>query len=250
MNEQILEKAGFTKGEIRIYVALLEIGETTTGAIIDKSRISSSKVYEILEKLIQKGLASYTIKEKTKYFQPTSPNRILDYLEQKKKNFEDTEKDIKELIPELVAKQKISEQTQTTAVYEGFEGIKTVFNRILESLEKGEEYYVFTVDEEASSEELRLFFHNYHAKRIEKKIKVKLLSGQKYKEEISKKYKKYGLSERRFIDKAFPTGVFIFKNNVMHFMYKPKPTLFVISSKQNYENYKKFFLELWDSVKE
>jgi sugar-specific transcriptional regulator TrmB len=248
MDTSILEKAGFTKGEIRVYLALLELGETTTGPIIDKSRISSSKVYEILDKLIQKGLVSYTVKNKTKYFQPASPNKIKEYLQLKKKEFEDTEKQIENLLPQLEEKQKSSEDSQTTSVYEGFEGIKSVFNQILSSLDKGEEYYAFTLDEEVTSEELKVFFLNYHTKRIQEGIKVKLLSNEVIKKKIKKKFPQYKLSERRFIDHSFPNGVFIFKNYVMHFIYKPKTTLFVIKSKQNFESYKKFFLELWNKA--
>lgn len=249
MRTDALEKIGFTKGEVKVYLALLELGETTTGPIIDKSRISSSKVYEILEKLIQKGLVSYIIKDKTKYFQPASPSKIKDYVESEKRKFKETENSLEKLIPELIAKQKVSEETQTTSVYEGFEGIKAVFNRILETLNKGDEYYVFSVDEEATSEELRLFFLNYHTKRVDKGIRVKLLSKSELKQELKKKYPKYKLSERRFIDKAFPTGVIIFKDNVMHFIYSPKSTLFIIKSRRNYESYKKFFLELWKQAK-
>ena len=78
MNEKILEEIGLTKGEIRVYLTLLKIGETTTGKIIEEAQISSGKIYEILDKLIKKGLASYVIKDKTKYFNAVSPNRILD----------------------------------------------------------------------------------------------------------------------------------------------------------------------------
>lgn len=250
MNASILEKAGFTKGEIKIYLALLELGETSTGPIIDKSGVSSSKVYEILEKLIQKGLVSYVTKNKTKYFQPASPNKINEYLKSRKEEFEETERQIEKLLPELEAKQKLSEESQTTSVYEGFEGMKTVFNQILDMHKAGEEYYVFTLDEETTSEELRRFFLNYHAKRVQKGIKVKLLSNIELKKEIKKKYPEYKLSERRFIDRAFPTGIFILRGMVIHFIYSPKPTLFIIKSKQNYESYRKFFLELWEEAKD
>ena len=76
MNEKLLEEIGLTRGEIKVYLTLLKIGETTTGKIISEAKISSGKIYEILDKLIQKGLVSYTIKEKTRYFNAASPNRI------------------------------------------------------------------------------------------------------------------------------------------------------------------------------
>lgn len=248
--EHILEEAGLTKGEVKVYLALLELGETTSGPIIDMSGISSSKVYEIIEKLIQKGLASYIIKGEVKYFQPASPEKIRDYIDAKKKILNETGKEIEKIIPELKRKQKLSEDMQTSSIYEGFEGIKTVFNRILDSQKKGEEYYVFTLDEETSSPQLREFLLNYHTKRVDRGIKVKLLSNSKFKNEIKKKYPHYKLSERRFVERAFPTGIFILKNMVIHFIYNPKPTIFVITSRQNYESYKRFFLDLWKDAKD
>ncbi|MFH1455442.1 MAG: helix-turn-helix domain-containing protein, partial [archaeon] len=68
MNEKLLEEIGLTKGEVKVYLTLLKLGSTTTGKIIDEAQISSGKIYEILDKLIKKGLASYIIKDKTKYF--------------------------------------------------------------------------------------------------------------------------------------------------------------------------------------
>ena len=53
MNEQLLEEIGLTKGEIKVYLTLLRLGETTTGKIIEKAQISSGKIYEILDKLIK-----------------------------------------------------------------------------------------------------------------------------------------------------------------------------------------------------
>src|SRR3989344_337750 len=63
MNEQLLEDIGLTKGEIKVYLTLLKLRETTTGKIIEEAQISSGKIYEILDKLIKKGLVSYIIKE-------------------------------------------------------------------------------------------------------------------------------------------------------------------------------------------
>ena len=80
MNKKLLEEIGLTNGEIKVYLALLKLAETTTGKIIEEAQISSGKIYEILDKLIKKGLVSYITKDKTKYFTTSSPNRILDYM--------------------------------------------------------------------------------------------------------------------------------------------------------------------------
>ena len=51
MIEAALKRIGLTEGEIKIYLALLDLGQTATGKIIRHSGISGSKVYEVLDRL-------------------------------------------------------------------------------------------------------------------------------------------------------------------------------------------------------
>ena len=66
MDTTSLREAGLTDGEIKVYLALLELGAATTGPIIEKSGIARSIIYQILDKLMQKGLVSMVMKDKTK----------------------------------------------------------------------------------------------------------------------------------------------------------------------------------------
>src|SRR3989338_8776664 len=102
MNEKLLEEIGLTRGEIAVYTTLLKLGETTTGKIVEEAQISSGKIYEILEKLIKKGLASYIVKEKTKYFSAASPNRILDYVHEREEDLKKKEEELKKELPLLI----------------------------------------------------------------------------------------------------------------------------------------------------
>ncbi|MBU1854934.1 MAG: helix-turn-helix domain-containing protein, partial [Nanoarchaeota archaeon] len=47
-----LTKLGLTKGEIRIYEALLELGETTRTKLAKKSGVSPSKIYDVTNRLL------------------------------------------------------------------------------------------------------------------------------------------------------------------------------------------------------
>ena len=62
MLELNLKKLGLTDYESKTYLALLEIGEGTSGDIIKKAEIHTGKIYEILESLKNKGLISEVIK--------------------------------------------------------------------------------------------------------------------------------------------------------------------------------------------
>jgi len=66
MIEQDLQGIGLTDGETKAYLAMLELGSSTVGPIAKKSGISYSKIYEVLQRLIDKGIVSFIVKEKTR----------------------------------------------------------------------------------------------------------------------------------------------------------------------------------------
>ena len=84
MEMNILKEIGLSESEKKVYLTLLELGDSTRGDIVNKSGVTGSKVYELLEKLQEKGLVSIYIKEKVKHFKPTNPKQLLNYIEDKK----------------------------------------------------------------------------------------------------------------------------------------------------------------------
>ena len=55
MHEKLLMDSGLTKNEARVYLTLLKIGKSQSGRIVKEAEISGGKVYETLNKLIDKG---------------------------------------------------------------------------------------------------------------------------------------------------------------------------------------------------
>ena len=94
MNLELLRNIGLTDSEIKVYLALIELGSSTKGPIVDKSKVASSKIYELLEKLMQKGLASYVIKSGVKYFESAPPLRLLDYIKEKESKLKQQEQQL------------------------------------------------------------------------------------------------------------------------------------------------------------
>ena len=94
MNPKILEEIGLTPGEAKVYLALLRIGQSSTGAIAKESQVSRSKLYIILDKLAKKGLIGHLVKGKIVYFKAMEPQRILDYMEEKSNLFNQQKEEI------------------------------------------------------------------------------------------------------------------------------------------------------------
>ena len=247
MEKTLFRNLGFTEGEINVYFALLELGESTTGPLIKKSGISGSKVYEILNKLIQKGLVGYITKEKTKYFQITSPSRILDYIDKKEKDLIEQKKEVEKILPVLEEKKNSLKNERESFVLEGFGGIKTFFRMLLDNLKKGEEYLTFTLGSDLEDKNVILFLEQYHRKREEKGIKVKILMNPNEKKYV--KYFKFKGFEIRYYKNPLPVGTFIFGDYVANVKFSPVPIVFIMKSKEVTESYKNFFLDLWNKAK-
>lgn len=247
MNTELLEQIGLSKNEIKIYFALLELEQSSATPIVKKSGIPNSKVYPTLEKLIKRGLVSYVIKNNVKYFQASDPKNLIDLLNDKEQLISQQKKEIEKLIPQIEHKRKLAKDRQEAQIYEGFEGIKAVFNNILNKVPQNEEYYVFTLGEELGKSELKHFFRDYHKKRIQKKIKVKLIANEKIRTTFLKHHL-YQNMEVKFSKLKLPTGIFIYEDYVMTVVWPGGPTAFVIKSKNNAERYREFFLEMWKTA--
>ena len=84
MIENVLQNLGLTQNEIKVYLALISLGESKSGEILKKSGLNSGKIYEILNSLQKKGFVSQISKGGVKYFSPADPKRVLDYLKEKR----------------------------------------------------------------------------------------------------------------------------------------------------------------------
>ncbi len=239
MNEEIFKEIGFSERETKVYLALLELGSTTVGPVAAKTRLQHSKVYQTLEKLIDRGLVSYVVKSKTKYFQAQDPKQIINILKDKERKF-------LEIMPELELKQKLSKEKQVATVYEGYKAIKAMFDTIIEELNNKSYYYVFAFKEEYLSEELaKRFLRNIHMKLAEKKADDRLIAYYSVKKEFIKNYGDIKNVKFRFTKTNLPIGLMIINDRVINWVWGERPTAVEIQSKQIAEQYKKFFLEIW-----
>lgn len=245
MQDTILEDAGLTKNEIAVYKTLLQIGSTTAGPLTRKSGIHRSRVYESLNRLIDKGLVSYKIKANRKYFQAQNPETLIDFIEEKKQKVES-------IIPELKSLQKEKVEKQEANVFEGYKGLKSVFENALHQCKKGDEILVFgaRAGQDVSSETWDAFFKSFTKRRIEKRVKYKIIFNEDLrKSEIVKEFQKSKLTEVRFISQKTPAGINIHRDNVAIIVWKKKPHAFLITSKEVNESFREYFKVLWRQAK-
>jgi len=204
MNSAVLEEIGLTGSEIKVYLALLELGSSTKGPIVKKSKVASSKIYELLDKLSEKGLVSTVTKSGVKYFESAPPNRVLDYVQEKEKKIKKQVIEVKSLIPELELLRSMAGIGSETQVFKGMKGAETSFDDILKTLKKGDEYYVLGISKFTSHFER--FVINFHKKRAKLGIKCKIIVNE-VASDIGAKLEKISHTEIKYVPKELFTPV-------------------------------------------
>ncbi|MBI5804370.1 hypothetical protein HY450_03940 [Candidatus Pacearchaeota archaeon] len=235
-----IEELGLTKHEATVYKALLELGETKTGAIVKITTLHRVLIYDALESLIKKGLASYVIKENIKYFKAADPERLLDFLKEKQETAE-------ELIPELKTIQKKSLSKQSVEIYETVVGLKSAFRNMLKELTSKDYHYVFASGNMA--EAVGDYYYSYQKEKHEKHIVTHIIydvSFRQKKEVIKITYGKI----RFFPLGPFPTDTWIYKDKVLIVNYTTKPPVAIlITSQETADSYKRIFEGYWKQAK-
>ena len=246
MDISILKKAGLSQNEIKVYLKLLELRESTSGPLIKSIGINSSKVYESLEKLEKKGIISHIKKANKKYFQATNPERLLDYIDDKKRQLDEEKEDLKEILPDLKLRmKKRDEEYQEATIFQDIKGYRTLLENMVKELSPKGSYLAFASG--MLKEVLGDYWFIFQDKKKKAKINARCLWDIKVKkqEDYLKEY--YGSG--RFISKGSylsPVDVWIFNDKVIQVSYTSKPLFAVlIRSRSLAQSYRELFENLW-----
>jgi sugar-specific transcriptional regulator TrmB len=242
MDKSILKEVGLSEREISAYIALIRLGSTTTGPLVKLSGVQNAKIYETLEKLMNKGLISYIIKGKIKHFQASNSNSLLNIFEEKKSK-------LNQIVKELNKLREKKEPEHEAKIYEGIKAIKSVFYELYDYIGKNSEYCVFPIGEQLNSKELIFFWSQILHKQKKMKIRIRTLPNKKLRNIFEKHYKNRPFTKIRYTNQNFPTGIFIFKDHILNVIWDEKPIAFLIKSKENYKRWMGFFNEQWRTVK-
>ncbi len=242
MNLEILRKIGLSEGEIKVYSALLETGTTTINIIHEKVGIDRRNIYDIMNKLIERGLVSYVEENNKRKFQITHPSKIIGYIDEKKKEWDSSKEVIEKEIPEMINIFNSKKSDIKTEVYKGIEGVKAYFE---DSLNYPETYWI------GGGRYLPKKYPNFFIPWNKRRVKLKIQWHYLMRNELRKEYKPFEYEEVKFLPEEFsgaPTVIGVFGDKVGQLLLGEKMFVFVIESKELAENYKKYHKFLWDHV--
>lgn len=239
-----LLKAGLTEGEAKVYLALSELGSSTVGPVVKKSGIAYSNIYDVLDRLIKKGVVSFVIKSKTKYFQAAPPSNLIDYLNNMEKEIVSQKEQLKAVLKDIEKLQE-SKESQEAEVFIGKKGLRAAYEKLFKNEVSKEEYLFFYIHDENYAEESNYFYNSIV--ELVRKFNVKGIANKEWRKSwFAKKIKFWKV---KFVDFPIPGNIDVIKDKVFIVSWKPSVVGILIHSKEIADNFKMYFNEVWKKAK-
>ena len=234
---KILESIGLSKNEIVVYLDLIRSGKDSVLNISKRTGLHRSNTYDILEKLLEKGIVDQSIENEKKFFYPIDPRDLYDYLKQK-------EKELEEVIPEIERIQNISTEERKVTISDGLNSAKNIIKHLLDFKKP-----IFALGTSKEFIEiLGAFFYEFHRLRIKRKIFLKtILESDAIK--YIKKLNEMDFTEARY----FPsynskTITYICGERMIIILLEMPISIITIQSESTANSYKHYFDILWEEA--
>ncbi|MBW2998641.1 hypothetical protein KY321_03825 [Candidatus Woesearchaeota archaeon] len=239
-----LRDFGLTDNEIQVYLALVELRESTATPLRQKTELHTSRIYEALTSLTKKGLVSFYLKNNVKQYVAQNPKVMYDILDDKKEQ-------LIQIMPQITALQSLEQPKDQISMFEGYKAFKQLFNNVLFNLKEGEEILVMGAEDESAHFMHRTFFKEYNQRRINQKVKMRLIFNHSGRD-TAKEYAKQKYTKVKILPKGMkiPSGLNIYPDKISMLVAREKPTVFHIECLEVAESYKTYFEFVWQSCKE
>lgn len=226
--------------EAKVYLALLETGQTSAGELIKRTQLHRSVVYESLDRLIDKKLVFKLTKQNIAHFQPTDPERILQRVKTQQRVAE-------KLVPQL--KNLMQSDASEITVHEGLEAYRRFWLEAMQRLPKGSIDYVAGSIGKKWQEYMGKDMETFFKIRIEREIKWKMLIFDRDEVELELKKRYPRLHEYRLIERnVSKDGNFnIFNNESVILHSATEPLIIEVKNPTLVKVFQNIFDLLWES---
>ncbi|MBI4146368.1 hypothetical protein HY489_03455 [Candidatus Woesearchaeota archaeon] len=239
--ETALEAFGLTTKEAKIYLALLELGESTVLRLSEVTGINRTTLYDILKALARKGIIGTTDKEKIKYFSPAKPTVLLDALKRRQQAVE-------RALPELIRRTATLGAKPKIQFYEGKEGIDAVHQDVL-SAKNIRAYGSFSIIDKAAKYQSL----DFRKKRIQAKISMTAVTDASAKAIELLEKPEYRALTKLYVDptlRELPVWTYIYENKVATLLFeKEQFYCHIIESPSMFAKEEYVFNKLLESAK-
>jgi len=241
MTLDALKNAGLNENEAKVYLAALELGETSVYRLAKKSGVKRTTTYLEVESLKEKGLMSVAHRDNMLVCYAENPKKIAEMLEEKKRGVE-------KVMPELLAFTNLIDKKPKIRYFEGKEAYKEVFGDVLNYPDSET---LVTLNEKFWN--WGEYFTDYFMpKRKEKKIWARILFRDIPElRSIAPRVEEY-LSQAKFVPSEkfqMEIEMVIYAKDKVGFVSYDEEMAIIIESKKIFDTQKSLFEVIWENVK-
>jgi sugar-specific transcriptional regulator TrmB len=244
----IFETLGFTQNETKVYLMLVRNKQSTVQEIAKLTSIHRRNIYDVLQRLIEKGCVCEIITQNKPVYKAFEPKKIeSSYIEKVQQ--------LQNAIPYLqniYEKQNQQNDSQEIILFRGFEGYKN-YMRMIISIQ--ETVYSLGTKGDWFDPQIKEYQEEFFRDKKRLNIKSKLLLDYEYANLFSEK--SHAISEYKILPKKYSTSstidcfgdyIVIF-NNVKSTMIDPYSDIIMIKNKKLTQNMVCWHQLIWDLLK-
>ncbi|MFZ2225858.1 MAG: helix-turn-helix domain-containing protein [Candidatus Moraniibacteriota bacterium] len=237
-----LKNLDLSANEAKVYLAALELGETSVERLSKKSGVKRTTVYLAVESLGKKGLISHYKRKRKSIYYAENPKKIKNKLEEKMEA-------VDRLMPQLLSITNLIDKKPVIRFFDGEEGIKEVFRDLVNSPVK--ETYSWYSETWLSNFDVKWINEVYIPLRIKNKVWVNSLhpDNEQFREIAKKNTEQF----RRFkaVDPTFfkiTISLNLYGNNKVGIMSFDEQFGLIIESQKIYESLLSIHKTMWNML--
>lgn len=246
MDVGVLERAGMTRNESLVYLALLSLGTSRVTPILNKSGLNSGKIYEILEGLKRKGLVSEARINNVRHFTAAPPTQILEFLKKREDEIRKQREQVEHELPNL-NQLRTPQTTALATTYTGLRGLRSAVEEAVSLTKPGDEMLVMglTGKKEEKYNKLWLMITK---KIMDAGIQPRYIVSDKLPYVYAMK-NKYG-SPMRYLSALTPVAITVFGEEAIIIFNYEQESFTLIHDPGTAKSFKQFFEQLWKRAEE
>lgn len=240
---EILEEIGLSPNEAKVYEFLVDQKECSVPVISIKTRIDKRNIYDVIPRLIYKGLIYQVVGTKENKYAAVEPEKLLELVKEK-------ETKLLNILPALNKKYKQGATKEMVYIYRGNEGTK---NYLRDALKVGEDLYFIGGKGGWFDTNISVFMKYFLKTAKQKKIKFHHIFDAEVKDKAPEILKYLG-KDYKFFPTKYSTsgGIAIFGDHIVTFSglkikdISAEDTITVIINKELADCYRTWFQFFWD----
>lgn len=233
-----LEKLNFSVNESKVYLTLIKLGSSLAGKIAKEAHLDRSSAYNALKALTQRGIVSTIFENKRTIYVPANPKKIVNYFQEK-------EELAKRIIPNLEKQFRQSEEKSSVQLFQGFKGLKTIFEDILDCCDGRNELLVMGT-EGKFTEKMPYFAPIFRKRKEQRKIRTRLLVREG---RTKKKRGTYTKAREVPSDVISPATINIYRGKIAMLIWDEQPKAILIENLSLSKTFKNYFNFMWKNSK-